>query len=83
MVCVLLLAPVVGGAACGRGSPRSAAATTSTEPSKSRGPTPSTPLTAPKVSFAQDSTYFAEVTEADPGLVAYEQKEGNMAPVPS
>ena len=80
MVCVLLLAAVVGGTACGRsGSPGSAAATTSSEPSKSRGPTPSAALTAPKVSVAQDSTYFTDVTEADPKLVTYEQKEGNVA----
>ena len=36
-------------------------------------------LTAPKVSVAQDSTYFTDVTEADPKLVTYEQKEGNVA----
>ena len=80
MACALLLAAVVGGAACGRdGSPGSAAATTSSEPSRSDGPIPSTPLTAPKVSVAQDGTYFTDVTEADQKLVTYEQKEGDVA----
>lgn len=37
------------------------------------------PLTAPKTTFAQDTRYFTDVTEADPALVAYEQKHRNVA----
>jgi hypothetical protein len=48
-------------------------------PSRSDGPTTSTPLTAPKASAAQDSAFLTDVTEVDPALATYEQKEGNVA----
>jgi hypothetical protein len=37
------------------------------------------PLAAPKASVAQDAQYLSEVTEADPALVTYEKKSGNVA----
>jgi hypothetical protein len=77
---VLVLALVIALGACSRvSSSRSAATTTTTESSRSSDPTPSTPLSAPKSSFGQDTKYFTDVTEADPALVAYEQKQGNVA----
>ncbi len=36
-------------------------------------------LSAPKTSFAQDTKFFTDVTEADPALVTYEQQQGNVA----
>lgn len=51
----------------------------SCSPRSPAAPTPSTPLTSTNVSVAQDGTYFTDVTEADPKLVTYEQKEGNVA----
>lgn len=36
-------------------------------------------LSAPKTSFAQDTKYFTDVTEADPALVTYEQQQRNVA----
>ncbi len=51
----------------------------SCSPRSPAAPTPSTPLTSTNVSVAQDGTYFTDVTEADPKLVTYEQKEGNIA----
>jgi hypothetical protein len=50
-----------------------AATTTSSEP------THSAPLSAPKTSIAQDGQFLTKVTEADPALANYEQKEGNVA----
>jgi hypothetical protein len=52
-----------------------AAAATSSSPST----TPPTPLRAPKTSYAQDTKYFTDVAEADPALVSYQQKQGNVA----
>lgn len=83
-----LLAAVVCVGACGRSDPTgSAGATTSTSSapsastpgSTSPGSTSAGALRAPKTSVAEDRTYFDEITEADPALVAYEQKEGNVA----
>lgn len=51
-----------------------AAATTTTTSGKS-----SAPLRAPKTTVEQDSKFFSEVTEADPSLENYEQKQGNVA----
>jgi hypothetical protein len=45
----------------------------------SSGPSPSAPLSAPKTSVAQEVQFFTKVTEADPALASYEQKEGNVA----
>ena len=66
----LLLAVVLGAASCGSGSP---------SPKGAAATTPSTALSAPKTSFAQDTKYFTYVTEADPALVTYEQQQGNEA----
>jgi hypothetical protein len=67
--CVLLVLALVAVAAGRPGS----AATSSTEP------TPSAPLSAPKTSVAQDAQFLTNVTEADPALATYEQKQGNVA----
>jgi hypothetical protein len=61
-------------AACSQSSSPRSVATTSTKPSN-----PSTSLPAPKTTFAQDTKFFTDVTEADPALVTYEQKHGNVA----
>jgi hypothetical protein len=53
-----------------------AAATPSGSSTSSRS---TTPLVAPKTSIAQDRKYLTDVTLADPGLVGYEQKQGNVA----
>jgi hypothetical protein len=37
------------------------------------------PLKAPKTSAAEDGTFLTEITEADPALTTYEQKDGNVA----
>ena len=57
------------------------AATALVPPAASAGASssPSSPLRAPKTSNAQDSKYFTDVAEADPALVSYEQKQGNVA----
>lgn len=39
----------------------------------------SKPLTPPKTSVADDGLFLSDVTEADPRLVSYEQKEGDVA----
>jgi hypothetical protein len=75
----VLLVVAFGGAACGRGSPTGSAATTTSSGPQSSGPPHSGPLSAPKTSFAQDGKFFTDVTEADPALVTYEQKQGNVA----
>lgn len=36
-------------------------------------------MAAPKTSVAQDGRFFTDLTEADPGLATYEQKQGNVA----
>lgn len=81
---LLFVAAVVllGAAACGQTSPKGSAATTRPAPNanpKASGSTPSTALSAPKTSFAQDTKYFTYVTEADPALVTYEKQQGNVA----
>jgi hypothetical protein len=81
----VLLVGAVGAAACGRtDNPGSATTTTitttsSSEPASSSGPAPSTPLSAPKVSAAQDAAFLTDVTEADPALATYVQTHGNVA----
>lgn len=52
--------------------------TSSAQP-KSSGSTPSTPLSAPKVSAAQLGQFLTDVTVADPALATYEQKQGYVA----
>jgi hypothetical protein len=39
----------------------------------------STPLKAPRTSYAQDTKFFTDVAEADPALASYEQKRANVA----
>ncbi len=46
---------------------------------KAHARAPSHRLTAPKTSFAQDTKFFTDVTEADPAFVTYEQQQGNTA----
>lgn len=77
----ILLVGALGAAACGRtDNPGAAAATTtSSEPVNSSGPLPSTPLSAPKVTPAQDAAFLTDVTEADPALATYVQSQGNVA----
>jgi hypothetical protein len=80
VACVLPLAALLGLAACGRdGSPGSAVATSSSDPSGSIRNSTTSPLRAPKVSAAQDAAFLTDITEADPALKTYEQKEGNVA----
>jgi len=72
------LAIVVG---IGVGGPRgsASAATTTSQPLQSSGSGTSKPLSPPKTTYAQDTKYFTEVTEADPALITYQQKQGNVA----
>jgi hypothetical protein len=72
-----MLAVILFGAFGLVGSFGSVAAATST--SSTTSSRPSAPLVAPKTSVAQDRKYLTDVTVADPGLVSYEQKEGNVA----
>jgi hypothetical protein len=74
---VAALLVVLVGAACSQPGLTATAATTTTH--QSRSTTNTRPLSAPKTTFAQDTKFFTDVTEADPALVAYEQKHGNVA----
>lgn len=74
----LLLAVAFWGGTSGRVGPTASAEAATTSP-KSSGSPPSKPLSAPKTSFAQDGKFLTDVTEADPALVTYEQKHGNVA----
>ncbi len=73
MVALLVLA----GAVCRQPGPTAAAATTHA-PRATLNTKPE-PLTAPKTSFAQDTKFFTDVTEADPALITYEKNHGNVA----
>lgn len=66
---VLLLAVFVFFATWGASADAAAPATTTT----------SKPLTVPRTTVQEDSKFFTDVTEADPALVTYEQKHGNVA----
>lgn len=80
LVVLLALVGLLAGLACSAWSQSGAAgaaATTTTHGSRST--THTKPLSAPRTSFAQDTAFFTEVTEADPALVGYEQKHGNVA----
>ncbi|HEY1651306.1 MAG TPA: hypothetical protein VGG09_05440 [Acidimicrobiales bacterium] len=69
-----VLAALLGGTAWVQASPAgTVAGAASTRPKGSK------PLKAPKTSLAQDTKFFTYVTEADPALVTYEQKQGNVA----
>ena len=48
-------------------------------PVESSAATHSAPLSAPKTSVAQDGQFLTKVTEVDPALATYEQKQGNVA----
>jgi hypothetical protein len=77
---MLLVAVVTGCVACGRtGASDSASTTTSSASSSSHASTTTKPLSAPKASAAQDGAFLADVTEADPALMTYERKYGNVA----
>jgi hypothetical protein len=65
---VAILLAVVVGAAFALIGPTRIAATASTSP-----------LRAPKTSYAQDTKFFTDVTEADAALASYEQKQENVA----
>lgn len=75
------VAGVLFGLACTVGGQPSLAATpTTTTTLREHAATTNTkPLTAPKTTFAQDTKFFTDVTEADPSLVTYEQKHRNVA----
>lgn len=77
----LVAAAAFGAAGCGAASPAGNAAATTSPPQRTvpSGPAATAPLSAPKVSVAQDTRYLTEVTEADPALTAYEEREGKVA----
>jgi hypothetical protein len=54
-------------------------ATAATAGSSTTAPHTSAQLSPPKTTFAQDTKYMTDVTVADPSLVTYERKEGNVA----
>ena len=74
----LVVAGALGGTACGGPGRSGPTATGSSSPPTTAGPA-SAALAAPKTSYAQDTTYFTDVGEADPTLATYEQKQGNVA----
>jgi hypothetical protein len=74
----LLLAVASAGAAGGLAAPAGSAGAATAQP-KSSGTSPSNSLVPPKTTFAQDAKFFTDVTELDPALATYEQKQGNLA----
>jgi hypothetical protein len=83
LACIFITAALGASACSGSASSSSDSSTTtrSTQPTTSTtsGPSATTPLAAPTTSAIQDGQYLTEVTEADPALAAYEQKQGNVA----
>ncbi len=78
-LCTLFVVPLVilmVGTVSGAAMSGHAGATTAP---KAHVRAPANRLTAPKTSFAQDTKFFTDVTEADPALVTYEQQQGNTA----
>ncbi len=75
-VCFLSVCLLLGVAWCGDAFAGQSSATTSPKASVHAR---SKPLSVPKTTFAQDTKFFTDVTEADPALVAYEQQQGNVA----
>jgi hypothetical protein len=71
------LLAVLGLAACAPTNSTASGSTAST--AHSAAATPLSPLVAPKASAADDAAFLADVTEADPSLVAYEREQGNVA----
>ncbi|MFZ0249569.1 MAG: hypothetical protein WAL61_06455 [Acidimicrobiales bacterium] len=67
-----LLLALVAGATLGLASPVVSA------DASSPGPT-SSPLRAPKTTYAQDTRFFTSVAEVDAALASYEQTQGNIA----
>ncbi len=81
LLCLLLAAGVSAGAwASSRndGVAEKPVPTTST-PARSVSRSSSGTLSAPKASAAQDGQFLSDVTEADPALVSYEKKSGDVA----
>ena len=70
-----LIAPLLVAALWIPTAPAASGAMRSTTPSD--GPLSS--LKIPKTTVTQDAKYITDVTEADPAMVAYEKKEGNVA----
>ena len=63
--------------ACGQ--MQQAVSTSAPDAATSTPVTSLSPLTAPKTTAAADAAFLADVTEADPALVTYEQQHGNVA----
>ena len=59
--------------------PRTVAAPASRRTSTTVTSPSSKPLTAPKVTVAEDAQFLTDVTEVDPALTAYEKRAGNVA----
>lgn len=77
---VALAATAAGWWAWGRRSDGSAVSTaTTSNPGHSISSASSGGLSAPRTSVADDGRFLADVTEADPSLVSYEQKGGSVA----
>ncbi len=81
IVFFMVMVGAVGLTACGGAAPGSDPTTTSSPAPTTSSSTASatTPLTAPVTSAVQDGRYLTEVTEADPALATYEQKQGDVA----
>jgi hypothetical protein len=75
----LLLAAASVGASGGLTHPTGTAGAATAQPTSSTHPSPSNSLVAPKTTFAQDAKFFTDVSELDPALATYEQKQGNVA----
>jgi len=82
-ICASVAAVLFGLACTVGGQPSLAATPTTTTTHREHAATTTNgkpePLTAPKTTFAQDTKFFTDVTEADPALVTYEQKHKNVA----
>ena len=81
-LCLGLTGLILGGVALGRPFPSSSAAPApvkATVSSLSATKPPSSQLSVPKTSYAQDSRYLNDVTLADPTLSTYAQKNASEA----
>jgi hypothetical protein len=58
--------------------PAAGSTVATSDSSSARNPSTASP-SGPKTSFGQDTKFFTDVSEADPGLVGYEQRQGNVA----
>ena len=76
----VLVTVTVLGTSCGPSESGGSASTATTSvPASSTSVDPTTPLTPPKTSTAQDGQYLMDVTEADPVLTSYVQEQGSIA----